>query len=204
MDDDTENTGALNAADAMDSLSVYDPAAIQSKLAEYQDLAKQQAAYYDRMREEILARRTGPSTSERLYQLGAALMAPTSVRGFSGTMNNVLPVLQQQAQASREGTENRAEALSKLEQAQLAARQGLLGQELNTQVALARIAAAKGKRRTGFNPVTGELVDLDTNQPIQDESIPVMTPQQVAAMARDPRNKGTKFRTTDGRVMEIK
>jgi hypothetical protein len=204
MDDDTENTGAPDAANATGGLSVYDPAAIRSKLAEYTDLSNSQKAYYDKLREEILARRAGPSASERLYQLGAALMAPTSVRGFSGTMNNVLPVLQQQAKDVREGKENRADALSKLEQAQLAARQGLLGQEINTQVALARIAAAKGKRRTGFNPVTGELVDLDTNQPIQDESIPVMTPEQVAAMARDPRNKGTKFRTTDGRVMEIK
>jgi hypothetical protein len=67
------------------------------------------------------------------------------VRGFSGTMNNVLPVLQQQAKDVREGKENRAEALSKLEQAQLAARQGLLGQEINTQVALARINAAQNK-----------------------------------------------------------
>ena len=156
MDDDTENTDAPDAANAMGGLSVYDPAAIRSKLAEYTDLSNSQKAYYDKLREEILARRAGPSASERLYQLGAALMAPTSVRGFSGTMNNVLPVLQQQAKDVREGKENRADALSKLEQAQLAARQGLLGQELTTDIALARINAAQNKAgEAKFDALTG-------------------------------------------------
>ena len=205
MDDDTENTDAPDAANAMGGLSVYDPAAIRSKLAEYTDLSNSQKAYYDKLREEILARRAGPSASERLYQLGAALMAPTSVRGFSGTMNNVLPVLQQQAKDVREGKENRADALSKLEQAQLAARQGLLGQEINTEVALARLNAAQNKPK---NPYAGAVWDTDAKQWVMRPGVeggpPTLTLEQVAELSKDPKNRGLKFYTTDGRPMEIK
>ena len=172
MEDDTDETGALNAAaddmaGASGPLSAFDTSRIQSKLNQYQDVAKQQAAYYDRLEKELLARRTGPSLSERLYQLSAAFAKPTTVRGFGGVMNNIMPVLQQQAQATREDAENRAEALSKLQQAQLVAKQGLLGQELTTELKLAELnrkanapvrGVAVGDRLV--NPYTNEDIDI--------------------------------------------
>jgi hypothetical protein len=170
MEDDMDETGALDAAaddmaGASGPLSAFDTSRIQSKLNQYQDVAKQQAAYYDRLEKELLARRTGPSASERLYQLSAAFAKPTRTRGFAGVMNNIMPVLQQQAQATREDAENRAEALSKLQQAQLAAKQGLLGQELTTELKLADLQRKSNAPVRGVavgdqlkNPYTGEVI----------------------------------------------
>jgi hypothetical protein len=170
MEDDMDETGALNAAaddmaGASGPLSAFDTSRIQSKLNQYQDVAKQQAAYYDRLEKELLARRTGPSLSERLYQLSAAFAKPTTVRGFGGVMNNIMPVLQQQAQATREGEESRAEALNALQQAQLAAKQGLLGQELTTELKLADL------QRKSNAPVRGVAVGDRLVNPYTNEEI---------------------------------
>lgn len=149
-----DNMGGLDALNTVDDTAVEDVsgalpsfnlAAIRAKQAEISRNAAEQAAFYKRAEDDIRARRMGPSASEQLFALSAALAKPTTVRGFSGLLGNVMPVLQQQAQQGREGEDNRTEALTKLAQAQLAAKQGLLGKELDTEVALARIGAATAK-----------------------------------------------------------
>lgn len=154
---EAETSGALPAATL---------AAIQRKRTEFQDLAAQQKAYYENVARQLAERRTGPSTSERLFELSAALAAPTTVRGLSGVMGNVMPVLQRQAQQRREGEDRRAEALNALQQAQIASRQGLLGMEINSDLALAKLEAAKNKGvRLAFDslgrarhPYTGAII----------------------------------------------
>jgi hypothetical protein len=69
------------------------------------------------------------------------------------------------------------------------------------------LAAAKPKqRRTGFDPVTGQLKFMDTGEAVApdaaaDKDLPVLTPAQVAAAKAA--GMRLKFRTTDGRPMEI-
>jgi hypothetical protein len=170
MEDDMDETGALNAAaddmaGASGPLSAFDVSRIQEKLKAYQDVGAERKAFYDNLEKELLARRTGPSLSERLYQLSAAFAKPTRTRGFAGVMNNIMPVLQQQAQVTREGVENRQEALSKLRLAQLAEKQNLLGQELTTELKLADLQRKSNAPVRGVatgdvlrNPYTGEII----------------------------------------------
>lgn len=170
MEDDMDEMGALNAsaddmAGASGPLSAFDVSRIQEKLKAYQDVGAERKAFYDNLEKELLARRTGPSASERLYQLSAAFAKPTRTRGFAGVMNNIMPVLQQQAQATREGTENRQEALSKLRMAQLAEKQALIGQELTTELKLADL------QRKSNAPVRGVAVGDRLVNPFTNEEI---------------------------------
>jgi len=134
---ETDDIGGLSAA----QMSGFNAARTRE-----QELRLKQQEFYDRMARQIEERRAGPSTSERLFQLSAALARPTSVRGFSGVMGNVMPVLQEQAKAAREGEEGRAEALNALQMAQMQGAQGLAARDVDTELAMARITAAAGKK----------------------------------------------------------
>ena len=198
-------TGALNSiADPEVSIPENGLSSARAAIARRQALQRDQQAYYDQMAKQLEQRRTGPSTSEQLFELSAALARPTTVRGFSGVLNNVMPVLQQQARAKREGMEGRTEALNALQMAQMKVKQGLADTEVDTELALAKLMAKPvAKPRTGFNPLTGELVDMNTGRPVTDAPLPTLTPEQVAEMARNPANRGKKFLTVDGRPMEM-
>lgn len=138
--------------------------------------ATERQAYYDDLTAKLTARQAGPSFSERMYQLSSALFAPTSVRGFSGVMGNVLPVLQKQQQAQREGELKREDALNALTAAQLGQKEELLGQELETETELAKLMSKR--RPIGFNPVTGvkEYMDEITPTPVGATGAPERKP----------------------------
>ena len=163
VDEDNNLVGGLPAEDASTGYTGALPSAslasVRNKMAQYQDIAKQQAAYYDRVEKELLARRIGPSKREQLLQMSAALLQPTETRGFGASLANLVPVFQQQAQQRREGVVNRAEALSNLRQAQLTEKKDLLGRELATEVKLAQLEANKGKPTwvKSVNKDTGEI-----------------------------------------------
>ncbi|MEI7894473.1 MAG: hypothetical protein WCI05_15370 [Myxococcales bacterium] len=133
-----DSTGGLGGTSAEDN-PADNAAALRGALARMPVEAAQQQAFYDRLTKQLEARRAGPSTAERLYQLSAALAAPTTVRGFSGVMNNVMPVLQQQAQAQREGATSREDALNALKLQQMKNQQGLTGQEVTYRTAVERL-----------------------------------------------------------------
>jgi hypothetical protein len=91
-----------------------------------------------------------------LFELSAALARPTTVRGFSGVLNNVMPVLQQQAKATRVGEEGRTEALNAMQLAQLRGAQGLANQDVTTRLSVARLMAAAGKSNAPkYDPIPG-------------------------------------------------
>ena len=153
MDEELEG-GLAAGADAVDAeaadgeaggLSVYKDPNVQSAVAERNKINNDYKKYYDDLTAKIMAQRAGPSFSERMLQLSAAFFAPTSTRGFSGTMGNVLPVLQEQAQAQRQGMAKRQDALSALQAAQLSQRAGLANQGVTTALAMANLA----KKGTG-------------------------------------------------------
>jgi len=197
-DPDAEDaTGGLGGTDA--SLDpAGDAAGLRSTLGQYRALAAQRQALYDRVAKQLEERRAGPSASERLYQLGAAMMAPTTVRGFSGTMGNILPVLQQQAQSRREEGTRREDALNALQLQQLTAQEGLTDRELKTRIVMAKLQAADGKPTYQVVPPGGSLVNTK-----ELANLPLLTPEQVIAASQDPANYGRRFRTVDNRVGTI-
>jgi len=92
-----------------------------------------------------------------------------------------------------------------LKRDQLAAQMGLAKQGLSTATAMARINATANKPVDLFK---GAVYDQASQRwvprPGTAGGPPVLTPEQAAQLARDPKNRGMKFYTTDGRPMEIK
>lgn len=138
-------TAPANAAPAEGAPAEGGLASVRAAIARRQKLQSDQQALFDSMARQLEERRTGPSTSEQLFELSAALARPTTVRGFSGVLNNVMPVLQQQARATREGTEGRMEAANALRLAQMKGALGLADTELETEVQLADLMAKRDK-----------------------------------------------------------
>lgn len=132
--------GQPPADDAIGGLSVYGDADVKAAMAEEKKLAGEREKYYDRIAKALEEKRYGPSFSERMFQLSAAFAAPTSTRGFSGVMGNVMPVLAAQQKARREGEISRREALEQLEANRLTNKLGLARQDTQTKIALANLA----------------------------------------------------------------
>jgi hypothetical protein len=152
MDEMDEELGGLppstegdTSDDTTGGLSVYSDPGVQKAMTKFDELAKQQQARYDAQAKAIAKKRYGPSFSERMFQLSAALATPTAQRGIGGILANVTPVLQAQMQAKREGELSRREALEKLDANRLAQEMGLAKQGLSTSLALANLA----KKGTG-------------------------------------------------------
>lgn len=154
--DEEEPMGGLDAVDtaAADTetggLSVYNDPNVQTAVAERNKLNNEYKKYYDDLTAKIMAQRTGPSFSERMFQLSAALAQPTSRRGFGGVLANVAPVLQAQEKAEREGMDKRKDALSALQAAQLAQRAGLANQDVSTALAMAKIKNQRPPAEFGY------------------------------------------------------
>ena len=141
---DVDAEDAVDDAEAVD-LSVYKDPNVQASVTRRNKLAEDYKKYYDDLTAKIMAQRTGPSFSERMYQLSAAFASPTSTRGFGGVMGNIMPVLQEQAKAQREGMNKRQDALSALQAAQLGQRVGLANQDVTTALAMAKLNAEANK-----------------------------------------------------------
>jgi hypothetical protein len=189
-----EELGALNAvadvddAEAVDDaegadLSVYKDPNVQASVTRRNKLAEDYKKYYDDLTAKIMAQRTGPSFSERMYQLSAAFASPTSTRGFGGVMSNIMPVLQEQAKARREGVNKRQDALSALAAAQLGQRAGLANQDVTTALAMAKLNQPKPP--VGVD-VGGVLRDRSTNQVIGAEFNRVPKPEYYKALEAAP------------------
>lgn len=156
-DDTDASIGALPAATTND---------LRAKIAKYADLGKQKQAFYEKVAERLAAQRMSPSMSEQLFQLSAALAQPTTVRGFSGVMANVMPVLQKQEEARRLGEIKRQDALDALTAQQLAGQSDLLKQEINAELSLAKLNAAAGKLPAVVSGPNGPL-EPQTGEPVK-------------------------------------
>jgi len=147
---------------------------MEAESAALQRQAANKQKQFEAARAEIEKKRYGaPTTSEQLFALGAAFLSPRRYRGFAGTLDKITPVLGQMEQAQRSADEQRAEALAKLRREYLMgtdesavaaarARREALGKVLPSVVS----ASKPSKQRTGFNPITGRLTDLDTGLPV--------------------------------------
>lgn len=194
------SAGGLNAAGGLGAEILGLQKEMISSQERQREMRAQQLQEATRLLQE---RRLGPSRSEELLQLSAAFLQPRRYKGFGATMENVIPVLAQQSANKRQGADARAEALMKLQhQYQNNDAEGETA-SIKARADLLKLAAQTGKPRGGFNPITGDLVDMNTGEPIEAE-VPTLTPEEVAAASRDPANRGREFRTTDGRLMRIK
>lgn len=183
---DDEKLGALgtvaaadvNAADAEEEAGALPYAAVRAVMTARKKAADDRQKYYDELTAKLTAQRTGPSFSERMFQLSAAFATPTKQRGLGAVLGNVAPVLAAQQQAKRQGELSRQEALDKLRGAQLNQNEELLGQELETETELAKLMSKR--RPIGFNPVTGAKEYMDE-----------ITPAPVGAAAVELKSPGT-------------
>ena len=171
MDEEIEaGLDAVDTADAVDTeavdLSVYKDPNVQASVNRRNKLNAEYKKYYDDLTAKIMAQRTGPTFSERMFQLSAALAQPTTRRGFGGVLENITPVLAAQQKAQREGITKRQDALSALQAAQLGQRVGLANQDVTTALAMAKLNAEANKPVRGIavgetlrNPVTGAIIE---------------------------------------------
>lgn len=156
------------------------------------------ADIYDKAAQDLQARYRGPSDKELLLAMGAAMLKPTE-GGFSEALSNAISVVPQFMQQKRTYQDQLSQLMARGQYDKARALASLEGRALT--------AMKPAQRRTGFNPVTGTLVYMDTGEavgPGESGGVPTLTLEQVAAMSRDPRNRGMRFKTTDGREMEIK
>lgn len=173
--DATEGTGGL---DGLGGLGVTDigslSGAYSRNLGQQRQLAQEQAEQrrlsFERARQAIEQQRFGaPTTSEKLFRLSQALLSPQQMPGWRGSLQNMSNFAAGNATALREANEKRAAALLQLQQqyegAGFADRRAVLESEAGMLGKLAPLVKPK-PRRTGFNPVTGELADLDTGEAI--------------------------------------
>lgn len=147
-------------------LSAYNDANVRKAMEAKSAVAKERQKYYDELTAKLTAQRAGPSFSERMYQLSSALFAPTSTRGLSGVMGNVLPVLQKQQQAQREGEITRQDALQALTAAQLKQRESAAEQDVATELSLYKL----GKQGSGpgqWSEKFGRFIPKDRPVPIK-------------------------------------
>jgi len=186
LDDGT--MGALPSdADAADAtvggLSVYSDPNVQKAQTAYEKLAAEQKTRYDALERAIAEKRYGPSFSERMFQLSAALAAPTTRRGFGGILENITPVLAAQQKAQRQGEISRQEALEQLQSNRLAAQMGLAKQNLATSLAMAKLNQPKPV--VGVD-VGGVLRDRSTNKIIGAAYNRVPVPDYYKALEAAP------------------
>lgn len=164
---DEELNGQPPADDAIGGLSVYGDADVKAAMAEEKKLAGEREKYYDRIAKALEEKRYGPSFSERMFQLSAAFAAPTSTRGFSGVMGNVMPVLAAQQKARREGEISRREALEQLEANRLTNKLGLARQDTQTKIALARLAKQGVGTGQSYDSARGIFVNKNNPRPTE-------------------------------------
>lgn len=177
MEDDDQNVAFEDAADnaAADADAVEAYAGLGGlsamDLTKPEDIsraiianAQQQKQYYDELANEIKKRRYGPSESEKLFALSSAFFAPTSVRGFSGTMSNVLPVLQKFGELKRTGEEKRQEALQNLAQKRMSLTQG----DVKTALDLQRLMRTYATSGMGYDTQRGITYNRANPRPTEE------------------------------------
>lgn len=190
-------TGGLGGADSM--YGAYQQA--QANVAKQMEtnLALLKAAQ-QRLRE----RRIGPSESEKWLAIAAALGKPTRTGAFGESLSNLTETLGDQRAAARKAQEER-ESLLEQYGLKIGGEQLRMLQTGATQAGQAyRAAVAANKPK---DPYAGAVWDADAQRwvmrPGSPGGPPVLSVEQAAELAKDPKNRGMKFYTTDGRPMEI-
>ena len=148
-------------------------AALQQAAQQYGDIgtAKAQLAkmQYDQAAANLQASRKW--TPADWFSLSAAMSAPSRTPGFGGFLQNVMPVLSQIAQSHYQTPEMLAQKKAALQMQYLGALADARRDALKDQGGIYRDILEYGgkgdKTRTGFNPITGQLINMETSLPVQ-------------------------------------
>jgi hypothetical protein len=167
---------------------------VQKQIKNYRDMIE---AGTKRMRDQ----RIGPSNTEFLLSLAQAIGKPTRTGSFGERMGLIAGTLGGQESARREAELARADMLEKL---------GLKGAEFELGAAQTRantLATLMARQMAANKPVAGIEVDGVLRNPYTGarivESLPVYTPEQAAAAKAAAGGGIIRFRSTDGRELEI-
>lgn len=164
-DDEYEDENADNSADTQtQNLSVKPDA--------YKDWETRQSQYLKELslqRQQQLAdakayieeNYRGPSLSEQLFAISQALLTPTRMSGFKGTLANLAPAFSSIAKAQTESNRQRAEALFKLQQQYEKGVMDERGDVLKNELALIKARAATNKPRKVWSDRQGQWIDED-------------------------------------------
>jgi hypothetical protein len=154
-------------------------------------------------RGKLRERRVGPSDSEKWLAIAAALGQPTRTGAFGESLGNLAQTLGAQKSARREAEEKRDLMLEKYGLDVGTERLRLL-QTGATQAGQTLRAAMAAKNK---DPYAGAVYDPDTKRwifrPGSAAAPPVLSLEQVAELAKDPRNRGMEFYSKSGILMEI-
>jgi hypothetical protein len=177
------------------------PADSYSDLAvRIQEQSDARRAYFDKLAEQLKAKRYAPSASERLFAISAALAQPTRVPGFGGVLANVTPVFQQFEKDKRAAEEARAADMQKLTMG----RMGAADAEIKTALELQQLRDQQAARMAAANkpPASGETermiaraLTLPDGDPEKEMLLAAIrgTPQNIAAaVSRAAGIQGTK------------
>jgi hypothetical protein len=232
MDEDleTEEQSAELPAEAMDlqALAGANPTlapfmskyfgAMEKESTALQQQAANRQKQFEAAEAAIREKRFGaPTTSEQLFALGAALLAPRRYTGFAGTLDKIAPVFGRMDQLQRSAEAQRADALEKLRREYLlgadesavaaaAARREGLAKILPSVVTATkpRVARPVGVQKVGDKvvavsqePDTGEF----TQTVLGDIPEPVKSPVQVSGATSGGQpvfRVGERFQLADG------
>lgn len=189
-EDYTDDAGALAAAtkDA-DQWS----AMLSQRQEGLQKAISDRAQVYDQYADELRQRRVGPDKGDLMLALSQALAQPTRYKGFGAMMENITPAFTQHFAAQKTAEDARRDLLTKygLQRADADVETASALAKLQAQYDVARMKAraAANKPRPGFNPITGELIDMNTGQPVG-ANAPVVVNTKEEALALPP---GTRF-----------
>ena len=153
MDEETmdEDVGALSAMGDIDLAQIKsDPMGLLQKVLNRQTAAqnveeKTLTDLYEKGRANIIARNQGPSTSEQLFALSKALLAPRYHRGIAGTIGKISGAFGDIGEAERAARMAREEQLSKFDEVYGSKLAGLGTRRAQTAADLVRTAATLNK-----------------------------------------------------------
>jgi hypothetical protein len=165
-------TGGLGGID-FDKLRT-DPAAVFGDVYK-QQMAAQRAEEiaakdrYDAARARIEARNRGPSTSEQLFAISQALLAPRKFKGVAGTIGKLSGAFGDISEAQRKATMSREDQLAQLQEAYMGETAKFGTQRARTAADLVRTAGSllKPKDSRQYDMGRGIFVDKSNIRPTQ-------------------------------------
>ncbi len=173
-----------------------DPAAVLGDIYK-QQMAAQRAEEiaakdrYEAARARIEARNRGPSTSEQLFAISRALLAPRKYRGIAGTIGKLSGAFGDISEVQRNATTSREEQLAQLEDAYASKTAGFGTQRARTAADLVKTAAPllkKPARTANVRPTVGADARLRSRYGTVIKEPPLEAIEALQSYLMDPAN----------------
>lgn len=167
---ETEGAAALGGLDPQAQLAALFaryPAMEKQRQAERERIKAAKAARFEAARTNIEQQRFGaPTTSQQLAALSQALLAPRRMRGFAGTLANIMPAITEPADLRAAAETKREAALRQLREQYeidkeddvikaLEAESAAVREQMKILGPLAKPPSGQGRFAVSANPITG-------------------------------------------------